>query len=115
MVIYGNNNNNRAWQLLLKDCPVQVSKNEIKAGNLTFNGDDLGTYFVYPHPANDKTLVGVVAGTGISGMYSTSPNNYISGITGFPDFMIFRADVLRNGMDANEIIGFFNNDWTLTP
>ena len=114
VVIYGNNNNNKAWKLLLRDCPIQVSKNEIKAGSNIYSGNDLGTYFVYPHPANDSALVGVVAGTGIPGMLSTSPNNYISGITGFPDLMIFRADVLRNGLEAIEISGFFNNNWTLT-
>ncbi|MDR2679845.1 MAG: prolyl oligopeptidase family serine peptidase [Tannerella sp.] len=114
VVIYGNKNNNSAWPLLLKDCPVQVSRNEIKAGDTSFTGDDLGVYFVYPHPANDHALVGVIAGTGLPGMRATSPNNYISGITGFPDIMIYRADVLRDGLPAVEIAGFFNNDWTLT-
>jgi Dipeptidyl aminopeptidases/acylaminoacyl-peptidases len=114
VVIYGNKNNNRVWSLLLKDCPVQVTKNEIKAGDATYTGDDLGTYFVYPHPASTTALVGVIAGTGIKGIRATSPNNYISGITGFPDIMIYRADWLCNGLDAMEITGFFDNDWTLT-
>lgn len=114
VVIYGNKNNNRAWQLLLKNCPVQVSRNEIKAGEVSYTGDDLGIYFVYPHPASDTALVGVIAGTGVSGMRATSPNNYVSGITGFPDIMIFRADILRDGLDAMELTGFFDNDWTLT-
>ena len=113
VIIYGNKANNRAWPLLLKDCPIQVSKNEIIAGGKSFKGEDLGTYFVYPHPANNKALVGVVAGTGVSGMRATSPNNYISGITGFPDIMIYRADVLRDGLSAMELTDFFNNDWTL--
>lgn len=112
VVVYGNKNNNSAWSLLLKDCPIQVSKNEIKAGDTSYTGNDLGTYFVYPHPENDQALVGVIAGTGVSGMRATSPNNYISGITGFPDIMIYRADVLRDGLQAMEIAGFFNNDWT---
>jgi hypothetical protein len=73
----------------------------------------LGTYFVYPHPQNDSTLVGVVAGTGDAGMQATAPNNYFSGITGFPDLMIFRADMLRTGLDAVEIAGYFNNEWRL--
>lgn len=114
VVLYGNKNNNRAWSLLLKDCPIQVTKNEIKAGDTSYTGDDLGAYFVYPHPTSNTALVGVVAGTGAIGMRATSPNNYVSGITGFPDIMIFRADILRNGLDAMELTGFFDNDWTLT-
>ena len=113
VVIYGNKNNNKAWPLLLKNCPIQVSKNEIIAGSKSYKGDDLGTYFTYPHPADDKALVGVVAGTGASGMRATSPNNYISGITGFPDIMIYRADILRDGLSAMELVDFFDNDWTL--
>lgn len=114
VVIYGNKDNNRAWTLLLKDSPIQVGKGVITAGMRTFQGDDLGTYFVYPHPQSETASVGVVAGTGDAGMRATSPNNYISGITGFPDLMIFRADMLKDGLSGMEAAGFFDNDWTLT-
>ncbi len=114
VVIYGNKDNNRAWNILLKNSPVQVTRSEIIAGGRSFKGDDLGTYFVYPHPDSDTALVGVVAGTGDAGMRATSPNNYISGITGFPDLMIYRADMLRDGLEAVEAAGYFDNDWTLT-
>ena len=113
VIVYGNKNNNSAWTLLLANCPIQVSGNEIKAGDRSYFGSDLGTCFVYPHPADDRAQIGVVAGTGLAGMRATSPNNYISGITGFPDLMIFRAGVLRDGLPAMELAGFFDNDWTL--
>lgn len=113
VVIYGNKDNNRAWSLLLKNSPIQVSKDLITAGGRTFNGSDLGTYFVYPHPSSNTASVGVVAGTGDAGMRATSPNNYISGITGFPDLMIYRADMLKDGLTGMEAAGFFDNDWTL--
>ncbi len=114
VVIYGNKDNNRAWVTLLKDSPIQVGKGVITAGARTFKGEDLGTYFVYPHPQSETASVGVVAGTGNAGMYATSPNNYISGITGFPDLMIYRADMLKDGLTGMEAAGFFDNDWTLT-
>lgn len=114
VIIYGNKDNNRAWNALLKDCPVQVGKSGITAGARSFGGDDLGTYFIYPHPYSETASVGVVAGTGDAGMRSTSPNNYISGITGFPDLMIFRADMLKDGLQGMEAAGFFDNDWKLT-
>ncbi|MDR0815571.1 MAG: alpha/beta hydrolase, partial [Bacteroidales bacterium] len=114
VVIYGNRNNNAAWNLLLKDCPVQVSNGSIIAGNRSYKGADLGTYFVYPHPQNDINLVGVVAGTGEAGMKGAALNNYLQPITGFPDIMIFHADMLRTGLDGLEAAGFFDNDWTLT-
>ena len=113
VVVYGNRNNNSAWPLLLKDCPIQVADNEIKIDNKTCFGSDLGAYYIYPHPADDRAQIGVVAGTGPAGMRALSPNNYISGITGFPDIMVFRADILRDGLQAMELAGFFDNDWTL--
>ena len=113
VVIYGNKDNNKAWSLLLKNSPIQVSKNNIAAGSRQFAGDDLGIYFIYPHPDSQTASVGVVAGTGEKGMKATSPNNYISGITGFPDIMIFRADMLKNGLENVEASGYFDNNWTL--
>lgn len=113
VIIYGNKDNNKAWALLLKNCPIQVSNGKITAGSRSFNGSDLGAYFVYPHPESNTASVGVVAGTGDAGMRATSPNNYISGVNGFPDLMIFRADLLKDGLSGMEAAGFFDNDWTL--
>ncbi|MDR1879515.1 MAG: prolyl oligopeptidase family serine peptidase, partial [Tannerellaceae bacterium] len=78
VVVYGNRNNNSAWPLLLKECPIQVGNGEITAGGHAYRGDDLATCFIYPHPESDTASVGVVAGTGDAGMRATSPNNYIS-------------------------------------
>jgi len=113
VVLYGNKDNNRAWASLLADCPVQVTNGKITAGSKTYSGADLGIYFIYPHPASDVATVGVVAGTGDAGMRATSNNNYISGITGFPDLMIFRADMLKDGLESVEAAGYFDNDWSL--
>ncbi|PXV60001.1 prolyl oligopeptidase family protein [Dysgonomonas alginatilytica] len=114
VIVYGNKDNNRVWPLLLKNSPIQVAKGVITIGGKTFSGDDLGTYFIYPHPGSNTASVGVVAGTGDAGMLATSPNNYISGITGFPDLMIYRADMLKDGLTGMEAAGYFDNDWTLT-
>lgn len=114
VVLYGNADNNRAWEKLLGACPIQVRNGEVSTGNRTYTGSDLGAYFVYPHPTDPTTLVGVVTASGDEGMRATSPNNYISGITGFPDLMIFRADMLKDGLEGIEMAGFFDNDWSLT-
>lgn len=114
VVIYGNKDNNRAWGMLLKHCPIQVNRSQITAGDQTYIGNDLATYFIYPHPQSEKASVGVVAGTGEAGMFATSNNNYVSGITGFPDLMIFRADMLLDGLEGMEAAGYFDKDWTLS-
>jgi hypothetical protein len=73
----------------------------------------LATYFVYPRKDSPTALVGVVAGTGEKGMKATALNSYISGITGFPDVMIFTADMLKNGLSDMKVTGFFDNDWSV--
>lgn len=113
VVLYGNASNNKAWNKLLKNAPVQVLKGEIRMGDKVLKGNDLGTYFVYPRPDSPTASVGVVAGTGIEGMKATYPNDYISGITGFPDLLIFNVDMLKEGIHGIQVSGFFGNDWSV--
>ena len=113
VIIYGNYDSHYVWSRLLKDCPVQVRNGEISIGERSYKGNDLAAYFAYPHPDYPNCMVGVVTATGAAGMRATSPNNYISGITGFPDLVVFRADMLKDGLAAVETAGFFDNDWSL--
>ena len=45
VVLYGNASNNKAWNKLLKNAPIQVLKGEIRMGDKVLKGNDLGTYF----------------------------------------------------------------------
>jgi predicted peptidase len=112
VLLYGNAANNSAWKLLLKNAPVQIDNQQIKIGNKVLKGDDLAAYFVLPRKDSKTAMVGVVAGTSEKGMKATWANNYISGITGFPDVMIFKADLLLNGLPNMKVSGFFDNDWS---
>ncbi|MCL1822391.1 MAG: hypothetical protein FWG22_06170, partial [Prolixibacteraceae bacterium] len=113
IVLYGNASNNKAWSIVLKNCPVVVSKAGIDFGSLRFEGDDLGTYFIYPRSDSDVASVGVVAGTGVKGMKSTFANDYISGVNGYPDLLIFDANFSNAGLDAIKVSGFFGIDWSV--
>lgn len=112
VVIYGNASNNRAWKLLLENAPIQIDNQQIKVGDKVLKGNDLAAYFVLPRKDSKTALVGVVAGTSEKGMKATWANNYISGITGFPDVMIFKADLLLNGLPNMQVSGFFDNNWS---
>ena len=115
VIIYGNANSNSAWNSLLADCPITVTRSGIKVGDKTFSGDDLGAYFVWPMKNSPLNSVGVIAGTGVNGMNAANPNQYFAGASGFPDFMIFRLGMLQSGADKVEIAGFFDNNWKLVP
>lgn len=113
MILYGNADNNRAWAQVLGNCPVRVERKGIRFGNKFFAGPDLGAMFCYPHSSDDKALVGVVAGTGRPGMLATYSNHYFSGITGFPDLLIFTHNWIKDGPEAIKVSGFFGNDWSV--
>jgi hypothetical protein len=114
VVLYGNAATNAAWKSLLADCPIQVTRNKISAGNRSFEGDDLGAYFVWPIRHSSMASVAVISGTGIKGMHAADANQYFAGGSGFADFMIFRLNMLQDGVQGIEMAGFFDNEWKLS-
>lgn len=113
VVLFGNGTTNAAWKILLSDCPVQVERNKISAGDKVWTGDDLGAYFVWPIQGSSIASVSVVAGSGLKGMQAALANQYFAGASGFPDFMIYSLDMLRSGAAGVKMAGFFDNDWKL--
>ena len=113
VVLYGNAQTNSAWKILLSGSPIQVERNKITMGGQSLSGDDLAAYFIYPIKNSPVTEVAVISGTGLKGMKATNANQYFAGGSGFPDYMIFRLDMLKDGSKAVEAAGFFDNDWKL--
>ncbi len=113
VILFGNASTNTAWKLLLSDCPIQVERNEVRAGDRSWKGEDLGAYFVWPLKNSPLTSVGVVTGTGLKGMRAANANQYFAGASGFPDFMIFSLEMLKSGNSATKMAGFFDNNWKL--
>jgi len=113
VILYGNATTNKAWDLLLGNAPLRVENGRMIFGKFTLTGEDLGSYFIYPRPDCTVAAVGVVAGTGTKGMKALWPNDYFSGITGFPDLLIFHVDWLRDGLEGVMVSGFFGNDWSI--
>ncbi|MGZ3923773.1 MAG: alpha/beta hydrolase-fold protein, partial [Flavisolibacter sp.] len=114
VILYGNKTTNTAWKALLTDCPIQIERNKITAANKTWQGDDFGAYFVWPIHNSNIASVAVISGTGITGMQAANANQYFAGASGFPDFMIFRMNMLLSGSGEIKMAGFFDNDWKLS-
>lgn len=113
VVLYGNADNNRAWNVLLNNVPVEVKDGEILFGDNIFKGNDMGVYFIYPRSDSDTASVGVIAGTGIKGMKAGIKNNYFAGFNGYPDLLIFNTGYVKEGLDGILVSGFFNNNWEI--
>jgi len=113
VILYGNETTNTAAASLLTNCPIKVTSGKIVMGTNAFEGQDLGAYFMYPAQNNGITSVALIGGTGLQGMQAADANQYFSGGSGFPDFMIFSLDMLIKGEDGIKAVGYFNNDWSL--
>jgi len=111
VVLYGNADTNAAWAGLLPGSPIEVRAGLIRIGGKELAGTDLAAYFIRPRADNPQTSVGVVAWTGAAGWVAATPVQYFVSGAGFPDVMIFGADMLRTGTSGVRVLGWFGNDW----
>ena len=111
VILYGNAENNAAWAALLGDSPVQVKNGTVQIGRREIAGDNLACLFVRPRPGSDIALVGVVSGTGPSGLRVTERLPFFLSGVAYPDCIAFGADVLSVGTEAIRAAGFFGLDW----
>lgn len=113
VILYGNKSNNQAWEAMLAECPIQISDDQVKIGEVTLTGDQWGTYFIYPRTDSETASIGVVSATGIRGMKAAFNNVYLENGSMFPDFLLFDETALTRGNDGVKCAGFFSNNWTV--
>jgi predicted esterase len=113
VVLYGNITTNAAAAALLRDCPVKIERGKATVGEKIWTGDDLASYYMWPKLSGNKASVALIGGTGIKGMKAADANQYFSGGSGFPDFMVFTLDMLKDGDKAVKAAGYYNNQWKL--
>jgi hypothetical protein len=113
VILYGNSDNNAAWNILLKESPLQVSERKMRIGDQLLEGSHWGVFFIYPRNDSDKASIGVVSATGTEGMKAAYANDYLVNGTTFPDVIIFSDQVLQNGISSVKCAGFFGNDWSV--
>jgi len=113
IILYGHAGSNKAWSALLQHCPIQVTRGKLQAGNQQFTGDDLAAYFVWPRADSKTASIAVISGTGLTGLRAAEANQYFAGGSGFPDYMIFSAELLKGDINAVKTAGFYNNKWQM--
>jgi hypothetical protein len=111
VVLYGHSESNGAYKALLEGSPVQVRRGAVRIGEREEKGDGLGCLFLRPRPGSDRALVGVVSGSGLTGMRLTDRLSYFISGVGYPDCLVLGPEVLAGGNDGVHAAGFFGNDW----
>ncbi len=113
VVLYGNATTNRAWDDLLADSPVQVSRGRISFGAEVLSQRDQAVLFVRPRADSDRAVVAVVGGTSLAGMRLTNTLPYLYQNFALPDVTVFGTDVLGNPSPLPTRMGYFGSDWSI--
>lgn len=115
VILYGNADTNKAWNALLKDSPIQVRRGSLEIGGHPYVGSDLSCLFLRPRAGTPDGLVGVVSGTGPLGMRLTDRLPYFLAGCEYPDWVVFKPNVLTDGPAGATAAGFFDNQWRVDP
>jgi pimeloyl-ACP methyl ester carboxylesterase len=113
VILYGHVESHAAWASLLGESPVQVHRGKITLGAREIAGDDLACLFLRPRPGSDRASVGVVSGTGMTGLRLTGRLPYFVSGVAYPDCAVYRLGRVKEGKSALCAAGFFGNDWSV--
>ncbi len=113
VILFGNSETNSAWDLLLKDSPVQVNNDEIKIGAKEYKGNDLACLMIRPRPDSKYANVGIISGTGVKGMELVNLAQYFDQYMNLPDIVIYNSGILKSDDQGVKFTGYFGNDWSL--
>ncbi|MDP4191758.1 MAG: prolyl oligopeptidase family serine peptidase [Bacteroidota bacterium] len=113
VVLFGNSKTNSAWNLLLKDSPIQVNNGKIKAGSKEFKGKDLSCLFIRPRSDSKFASVAAISGTGLKGMQLSNVAPYYSASVNLPDVVVYNSDIVKSDEQGVVFTGYFGNDWSV--
>jgi dienelactone hydrolase len=111
VIVYGHAESNAAWPVLLGESPVQVRRGQVKVGPRTVSGEDLACLFIRPRPGSKEASVGVIAGSGLTGLRLTERLPYFTSGVAYPDCLVLRAKTVLESSGAPTAAGYFGANW----
>jgi predicted peptidase len=113
VIVYGNATTVSCWNELLGIGPVVLERGKLQVGETPLEGDDLGMICVRPRAGSKRALVGIVGGTSVAGMATTTSLPYFSSGVEYPDIVVIGRKALTMPRQGIRLAGFFANDWGL--
>jgi hypothetical protein len=92
---------------------VQVEKGSVTIDGQKYLGDNLACMFVRPRAGCAAATIGVVSGSGLSGMKLTTRIPYMNPGIGLPDCTVINPEILTKGDQGILMTGFFGLDWSV--
>lgn len=115
VILYGNADSNAAWSWVVpEDCPLQAQRGRMQLGARTWEREDLAALCLTPGaPGSGAPLVGLIADSGrLGSRLGYTLRLFVSGV-GYPDYVLWGPEVLREGDGAVLAAGFFDHRWML--
>ena len=76
-------------------------------------GEDLACLFIRPRPGSDVASVGVIAGSGLTGLRLTERLPYFTSGVALPDCLLLKAKTLLESSEGPITAGYFGADWNV--
>lgn len=111
LILYGHSGMNSAWKLLARS-PIKVTRGKVEVGGHRFTGSDQAVLFLYPESSR---LIGVVAGSGMTGLRLCDRLPYFTSGVAYPDWTVLDPTALEKGTKGVRAAGFFDNQWKVDP
>lgn len=106
VILYGNSDTNRAWKSLVGEYALlRLTGGRCAMDAREVVGPDVGVLAVLPRQGVPDRSVGIIGGTGLSGMRALDRMPYFSAGTGFADVTIVRARTWKDGFEGVEAAG----------
>jgi len=104
VILYGNADTNTAWASVVGG-DARIGRGEAKVNGRALRGDDLACLLALPRKGSMLELVGVIGGTGLTGMRAAERLGYFSAGVGYPSVVLMRARAWREGFPSVEAAG----------
>ena len=114
VVVYGNNDTNRAYGALLPASPIKLERGKVTIGSEVHSGSDLACLFIRPRVGSEKACVAVIGGTGAAGFRLSERIPYFVSGVDLPDYFVVGPETLTTGVGGVRAAGIFNTDWSLS-
>jgi hypothetical protein len=113
VVLYGDAESNRAWDVVFAGCAVRAEPGVVSVGDRAFAGEGLALLMVRERSDAPGRLAGAIAGTGFAGDRLPAALPYFTSGVGVPDFVVIDAAMLTDGLPGVRAAGWFDNAWSL--
>ncbi|MBX3110881.1 MAG: prolyl oligopeptidase family serine peptidase [Fimbriimonadaceae bacterium] len=111
VLLFGRPGANTAWSSLVDAKSLSVAAGRVTVGTQEVSGDDLAVVGVLPRLGESETVVGFVCGSGMAGQRLCDRMPFFTSGAAFPDLVVVKASMLKDGPAGVLGGGFFSNRW----